>query len=117
MVALVMNSNYLAKVTTLLEQACQQLASIHKLEYKNLFGAVGGYIDGTIFISSGKFGIALRLPVAILEALFKENGVTSLNYFPNGHIKREYAVLSPRILEDKHRIKELLDESIMYVCA
>jgi len=32
------------------------------LEFKNFFGAVTGYVDGHIFVSCGKFGVALRLP-------------------------------------------------------
>jgi len=93
MVVSIMSNDYLEKVTALLEKPCSQLIFIHTLEYKILFGAVGGYIDGTVFISSGKFGVSIRLPVAIFEGLFKENGVTRLKYFPNGHIKKEYAVL------------------------
>ena len=39
-----------------------------------------------------------------------------LRYFPKGHVKKEYALLSPRILEDQRRLKELVDASITYVC-
>ena len=38
-----------------------------------------------------------------------------LRYFPNGHIKKEYAVLPERILEDGRRFKTLVDASIEYV--
>ncbi|MBI1821310.1 MAG: TfoX/Sxy family protein [Nitrospirae bacterium] len=86
----------------------------HQLEFKNCFGAVTGYIDGHIFISCGKFGVALRLPPEILASLFDEKGVKPLKYFPNGHIKKEYAVLPQEIIENKQRFKELLDESIKY---
>jgi hypothetical protein len=30
------------------------------LEFKSVFGAVGGYVDGKIFVSCGKFGVALK---------------------------------------------------------
>ncbi len=109
-----MNSRYLDRLAELLKQTRPRLASTHKLEFKNVFGAVGGYVNGSIFISCGRFGVALRLPPEALENLFKEKGVRHLKYFPNGHIKREYAVLPNRILGDSKQFKELLDKSIRY---
>lgn len=76
------------------------------------FGAIAGYVNGHIFISCGKFGVALRLPPETLKSLFKERGVKHLKYFPKGHIKREYAVLPKRILEDKKQLRELIDQSM-----
>ena len=38
-----------------------------------------------------------------------------LRYFPNGHIKKEYAVLPKRILADGRRLKSLVDASIEHV--
>ncbi len=86
----------------------------YQLEFKNCFGAIAGYVDGHIFISCGKFGVALRLPPEILESLFKEQAVKPLKYFPNGHIKKEYAVLSQQIIEDEQRFKQLINKSIKY---
>ena len=85
-----------------------------QLEFKNCFGAVAGYIDGHIFISCGKFGVALRLPPETLDNIFKEKGVKHLKYFPNGHIKKEYAVLPKRIIENEQQFKELIEKSIKY---
>ncbi|MCH6580541.1 MAG: TfoX/Sxy family protein [Nitrospinae bacterium] len=90
------------------------MASTHDLEFKNCFGAVAGYVDGQIFCSCGKFGLALRLPEKTLVELFKEKGVKKLKYFPHGHIKKEYAVLPKRILKDPARFKKLVDASIHF---
>jgi TfoX/Sxy family transcriptional regulator of competence genes len=117
MAVVMMKNNYRGTISALLEQTHPQLSTTNKLEFKSVFGAVGGYVDGKIFVSCGSFGVALRLPPNILESLFKEEGVERLRYFPKGHIKKEYAVLPPRVLEDQHRFKELVDESITYVCA
>ncbi|MEK6828163.1 MAG: hypothetical protein AABX78_02330, partial [Nanoarchaeota archaeon] len=57
-----MKNSYFNKIKKLLKQACPRLDIIHQLEFKNCFGAVAGYIDSHIFISYGKFGVALRLP-------------------------------------------------------
>lgn len=110
-----MKNNYFERLTKLLEQARPKLAAQHQLKFKNVFGAVGGYINGRIFASCGKFGVAFRLPPDTLGALFDEKEAKRLKYFPNGHIKKEYAVLSKRILENKHQLKKLVDESVKYV--
>ncbi len=108
-------NKYLSTIISLLKQAHPELTTAYRLEFKNVFGAVGGYVNGEIFISSGKFGITLRLPSNILDALFQEKEAKHLKYFSNGHIKKEYAVLSKQILENKHQLKELIDESIKFV--
>lgn len=110
-----MNSRYHHRLAELLKQTRPRLASTHELEFKSVFGAVGGYVNGAIFVSCGRFGVALRLPPKALEAAFKEEGVKQLKYFPNGHIKKEYAVLPKRILEDRKRFRALLDRSTRYV--
>ena len=108
-----MNKNYLSKVEHLLMQVDQRLRT-HRLEFKNCFGAVAGYVDGQIFISCGKFGVALRVPPEALAELFREEDVQHLRYFPKGHVKREYAVIPQRILEDHGRIGKLLAQAVKY---
>ena len=110
-----MKNKYLDEITKLLEQACPRLAITHNLEFKNCFGAVAGYVDDNIFISCGKFGVAIKLPKEALDDLFKEKDIEHLRYFPNGHIKKEYAVLPRRILKNKNMLKELIDKSIQFV--
>lgn len=112
-----MKTSYLEELKKLLERARPELFSSGALDFKNVFGAVAGYIDGNIFITCGKFGVALKLPSEKLEELLKERDVERLRYFPKGHIKKEYAVLPERMLADERLLKELLDESIRYVSA
>ena len=107
-------NEYFDKVTTLLKQALPGLAASHRLTFKNVFGAVAGYVNGRIFISCGKFGLALRLPPEVLDELFKDRGVKHLKYFPNGHVKKEYAVLPIRMIKDERQFKKLLGISIEY---
>ena len=107
-----MNDKYLNRLAALLKQARPRLASTHRLTLKNVFGAVGGYANGRIFISSGKFGVALKLPPDTIKNLFQEKDVKRLKYFRKGHIKKEYAVLPERILNNKSQFKKLLDKSL-----
>lgn len=109
-----MKNNYREKIAELLKRAYPKLAATHRLDFKNVFGAVGGYVNGRIFASCGKFGFALRLPPETLCALFLEKEAIPLKYFPNGHVKKEYAVLHKRIFENKRRIGKLVKESVQY---
>jgi hypothetical protein len=71
------------------------------VDFKNIFGAVGGFINGVIFVTREKFGVALRLPIVTLERLFKEDGGPPLRNFPGGHVKHQYTVLLERVLSVK----------------
>lgn len=106
--------DYRGTLQGLIEQAHPHLAANDRLAFKNCFGAVAGYVNGNIFVSCGRFGVALRLPHDVLEPLLHETGVSHLRYFPNGHVKKEYAVLPLRILRDQVRLKGLLDQSVRY---
>lgn len=110
-----MKNKHFDKATSLLKLAHPGLATTHQLTFKNVFGAVAGYVHGQIFISCGKFGVALRLPPEALADLFKVKGAKPLKYFPKGHTKKEYAVLPKRTLDDQHQFRKLVDESINYV--
>ena len=109
-----MASRYLTELENLLSLAHPELAAVHRLEYKNLFGAVAGYVNGHIFISCGKVGVALRLPPDTLQRLFEEADVERLRYFPKGHIKKQYAVLPKRIIKNRSRFRKLVDDSVEY---
>ena len=106
--------DYRNKLQAILKKVRPRLASTHDLEFKNCFGAVAGYVNGEIFCSFGKFGLALRLPEKTLAELFQEKGIKKLKYFPNGHVKKEYAVIPQRILEDSARLKKLVNRSIRF---
>ena len=106
--------DYSTKLRDLLRRAHPGLAVRHRLEFKRCFGAVAGYVDGKIFVSCGKFGVALRLPAQTLSELFREEDVLHLRYFANGHVKKEYAVIPNRIIEDQSRFNQLIDGSMKY---
>ena len=110
-----MKNKYFYKVTKLLKQVRPRLTTTHQLSFKNVFGAIAGYVNGNIFITCGTFGVALRLPPKTLCDLFKNKDVKPLKYFSNGHIKKEYAVLPTRIMDDEFQLKKLVDKSIDYV--
>lgn len=82
-----------------------------EISFKSVFGAVGAYAGGRIFISCGKFGVALKLDGETCEALLASGAGRPLKYFDKGHVKRDYVVLSEDILADKTRCRELIRKS------
>jgi len=56
----------------------------------------------------------LKLPSETVASLLNEKGVKRLKYFPNGHVKKTYAVLPRRILQDQSRMKNLVRQSIRF---
>ncbi len=110
-----MKNKYFDKITKLLEETHPKLSITHRLEFKNVFGAVGGCVNGSIFTSCGRFGIALKLPPDTLATLFQKKEAKHLKYFPNGHIKKEYVVLSKLMLNNERQLQKLVDESVEYV--
>lgn len=103
------------EVITLLKQTSPELFKKYNLEFKKKFGEITVYINGKIFMSRGKFSVALKLPEKIINELFKDNQAKHLKYFPKGHIKKNYAVLSSKILKNKKVFKSLLNKSITNV--
>lgn len=89
--------------------------SSHDLTFKNSFGSVAGYVDGNIFCSCGQFGFALKLPRDVVQRLLSEEGATPLKYFPKGHVKKDYAVLPPRLLDDTETLQDLIAASVAFV--
>ena len=110
-----MKRNYKEELAQLLNRAYPRPSNKYRLEFKNVFGAVGGYVNGHMFTSCGKFGVALKLPPRTLENLFNRKIAKHLKYFPNGHIKKEYAVFPKKITENTRQFRKLMNQSIQYV--
>lgn len=110
-----MNPEYLSSLQSILYGVQPRLQRAHDLQFKGVFGAVAAYVDGRIFVSFGKFGLALKLPPERCAALIAEGSAGPLRYFPKGHIKKSYVVLPERIMEDSPSLRELMNESMDYV--
>jgi len=108
-------AKYQDEIAEVLKKTRPRLASTHKVTFKKCFGAIAGYVDDNIFISAGRFGLALKLPRTTINRLMTEDGASHLKYFPKGHIKRDYVVLPRQIIEHRQRLKRLVDQSIRLV--
>ena len=106
--------DYADRLQKILGDACPELgADPRTLRFGNVFGAVAGYVDGQIFCTCGRFGFALKLPADARNALF-DAGAQPLRYFPNGHVKKDYAVLTDGMLGDAEKLGRLIETSIEF---
>ncbi len=106
-------SDYENTLRQILHKAWPTIDRHYELDYRKLFGVIGGYAHNKIFCSCGSFGFSLKLPLAERDDLFKEGG-KPLKYFPNGHIKKDYIVLTHKMIGDQKKLRRLIEASIIY---
>ena len=106
-------SQYKESLQKILQESYPVIIEANVVTYKNVFGAIAGYVDGNIFSSLGKFGFALKLPKPELTELLKV-GCKPLKYFPKGNIKKDYVIISNSILENKAKIQLLIKKSVKF---
>jgi len=100
------------EATELLEKIIPEIFDAHSLEFRPFFGAITVYVDGALFMSYGKFGVALKLPPETLENLFSTEQGAPFRYFPKGHVKKEYALLSSATINSTASFRKLIQESL-----
>ncbi|VAX19586.1 hypothetical protein MNBD_NITROSPINAE01-193 [hydrothermal vent metagenome] len=109
-----MKEKYQAQLVSLVDKLRPRLLAKSEIEFRPLFGAVAGYYSGNIFITCGKFGMALRLPSRTILNLFEQKNGRPLKYFENGHVKKEYVILDKGVLGDTARMRYLLKVSLQF---
>ena len=83
-----------------------------RIKEPSSWAAVAAGIVGIGVLISQPIVTIVGIVVGGLGFLLKEKGVRRLKYFPTGHVKKSYAVLPRRILQDQIRMKKLLRQSI-----
>ncbi len=91
------------------------LTERYRITYKTVFGAAAAYANDAIFLTRGKFGMAVKLPGETCQTLMADGVGGPLKYFEKGHVKRNYVVLGDDLLKDKARMRALLGESAAFV--
>ena len=109
-----LKEKYLSTIKNLLRQTHPSLEVDYDLAFKPCFGAVAAYVNGNIFATCGKFGMALKLPTIIVEQLLSEQGGRLLKYSANGRIKKNYVVIPNELLVDRENLGHLVGQSVDY---
>ena len=74
-----------------------------RLYVAHFFNGAALYFDGLICASWSPVGLAFKLPQDEVKALINSGEAAPLRYFPNGYIKRDYALFeSPDPLNRDH---------------
>lgn len=115
-----MAKEYVEKLTALLDTAKPKLPRGHSLgkepiEVKHFFGGAAGYVDGHIFMSLTKAGLAIKLPEDAREQLFRSKQAKKLRHFPKAPIKKQYALFPRKFLDDDASVKRWIERSVTFV--
>lgn len=106
---------YIEKLSSMLARAGIEETAGTKFEVKHFFGGAALYANGKICVTLTKVGLALKLPEKNRKGLMETEGARPLQYFPQGPIKKEYAILPGRLIHDNNSLHKWLLESIKYV--
>ena len=109
-----MAKEYLEKLTVLFEGLSSNKIKNSDFIIKHFFSGAAVYISGKICICLTPVGLAMKLSEVSRQELMKKKGTKPLRYFPQGHIKKEYVVLSKGMIDDKTLLRRLIIESFAY---
>jgi hypothetical protein len=87
-----MAKEYLEKLAKLLEELNLEHEITLRMEVKHFFSGAALYVNGTICVSLSPVGLAFKLPDLEVENLISKGRAKPLKYFPDGHIKKGYAL-------------------------
>ena len=85
------------------------------LEYKHFFSGAALYANGNICVTLTPAGFGLKLPLESRNHLINTTDGKELRYFEKAPVKKEYVALTKAVLDDRDRLKYLIQQSIAYV--
>jgi len=106
---------YIEKLSYLLQRANIADTESVKLEVKHFFGGAAIYANGKICVTLTKIGLALKLSEKTRQKLVETEDARPVQYFPQGPIKKEYALLPGRLINNNDSLHKWLLESVKYV--
>ena len=109
-----MAQEYLQELTDLIERSTSGRFKNVKLECKHFFSGAAVYANGKICMSLTPAGFAIKLPETSRNILINKNGATRLRYFPKGPIKKDYVILTKKMLNDTKTLRRWVSASIKY---
>ena len=87
-----MAKEYFEKLTNLVSELNINNEVSSKIEIKHFFSGAALYANETICASWSPSGLAFKLPEYKVNKLLKEGKAMPLKYFPQGHVKKGYAL-------------------------
>ncbi len=87
-----MAKEYLEKLSNLISELEIENGVDLSMETKHFFSGAALYVNGTICASWSPVGLAFKLPEAEVSSLIHSGQAKPLKYFPEGNIKKGYAL-------------------------
>ena len=105
-----MAKEYFEKLTSLVSELNINNEVSSKLEIKHFFSGAALYANETICASWSPSGLAFKLPENKVRKLIKEGKAIPLKYFPQGHVKKGYALFeNPNEIKPNHWKKYFIE--------
>ena len=82
-------------------------------EYKHFFSGAALFANGKICMTLTPVGLALKLPEKYRESLIKD-GAKKLRYFPKAPVKKEYALLSKKSIDDESTFNNIIEVCVNF---
>ena len=76
------------------------------MEVKHFFSGAALYADKTICASYSPVGLAFKLPDSEVRKLIRSGQAKPLKYFPNGRVKKGYALFENPNQINPHQLKK-----------
>jgi TfoX/Sxy family transcriptional regulator of competence genes len=87
-----MAKEYLEKLSGLILRLNIEKEANSRIEVKHFFTGAALYVNKVICASWSPVGLAFKLPEKEVVNLINSGRARPLKYFPNGHVKRGYAL-------------------------
>lgn len=110
-----MAKEYLDKLSAFMAEAAAGLPGNVHLECKHFFSGAALYAKDRICITLTPAGLAIKLPEGTRDNLLKDKKAVPLRYFPEGPIKKGYALFPSGMAEGNETPLAFVNESIKYV--
>ena len=85
------------------------------LRFKAMFGGIGAYADGRMFLSLSDVGLALKLGEADRAVLLQRKGAKPLQYEPSMPPSKTYVVVPDAMLADRETLRIWISKSAAFV--
>ena len=109
-----MAKEYLERLSAFIDRATSEGFGDAHLECRHFFSGAALYANGRICISSTPVGLALKLPEETKITVLENETAVPLRYFPNGPIKKDYALFTDGIENGGESLHEYVKESIKH---
>lgn len=110
-----MAKEYWEKLSRLVEELNLEAEMALAFQTRHFFSGAAIYINGTMCASWSPVGLAFRLPEAEVVKLIRSGRARPLQYFPNGRVKKGYALFEAPDLREQDQWKKYFIEAARLV--